>query len=145
MGGEREKGLGTTTGVDLSADTARQDPQLTNRLGRFRIWALIVNLLTAPPPRAAVLGRRHSYRICCSTLSLPAVPHQPGSQHIFAPWECPPPSGRWNCALAVQRLPFLHCTHRTGMLAPASFPTSSFSESSAPSFQVLPLCLREQC
>lgn len=43
MGGGREKGLGTTIGADLGVDTARQDPQPTNRLGRFRIWALIVN------------------------------------------------------------------------------------------------------
>lgn len=39
MGGGREKGLGRTT-VLISV---QGDPQLTNRLGRFRIWVLTVN------------------------------------------------------------------------------------------------------
>lgn len=84
MGGGRGKGLGTTTGADLSVHTARQDPQLTNRLGRFRIWALIVNPTHYYTyTRAAVLGRSHSYGLCWSTLSLSGVPHKSDSKHIF--------------------------------------------------------------
>lgn len=66
MGGEREKGWG----VDLGADTARQDPQLTNRLGRFRIWALIVNVLTAPPVQEAQLQNLLQYPVSPNTFLL---------------------------------------------------------------------------
>lgn len=108
-----EGGKSTTTGVDLSADTARQDPQLTNRLGRFSIWAPDVNTAECSPSQGSCAGQEAQLQNLLSSLSLPGLPHPSGSKHISAPRECPPPSGRWNCALAgLFRLPFLHCTHK---------------------------------
>lgn len=76
MGGGRKKGLGKTTGYDYSVDVAteRQDPKLTNKLDRFRIWGLNINPiyyynLHCSYRGAAVLGRSHSYKICESMLS----------------------------------------------------------------------------
>lgn len=146
MGGGKEKALGTITSADFRAETGRQDPQLTNGLGRFRMWAPIVNPAHCSPPRAAVPGTSPSCRICWSTVSLSAVPHKPGSKYrIFYPsWHQGGGAVLFSCWMPQGCHSFTAHTEQGRWHHPLFLHPWSW-ESSAPSLKLLPLCSGKQC